>query len=163
VYWKVANFERRYGVKRRIDAARGHPARENVVQDVDIPIDRAAEFLEFFQRDIGMSPVWICPFRQRDTAVTYPLYALDTGSLYVNFGFWGTVAVRPGDVEGYHNRLIENEVERLGGRKSLYSDVYYSEDEFWRIYNGPAYDVLKKSYDPDGRLLDLYQKCVQRR
>jgi len=54
-------------------------------------------------------------------------------------------------------------VTRLGGRKSLYSDSFYAEDEFWRLYNGDAYRKLKRDYDPDERLLDLYEKCVRRR
>ncbi len=54
-------------------------------------------------------------------------------------------------------------MDALGGRKSLYSTSFYPEDEFWRLYNGAAYDVVKKAYDGDGRLLDLYAKCVQRR
>jgi len=81
----------------------------------------------------------------------------------VNFGFWSSVPLRGGETEGHYNRLIEAEVERLGGRKSLYSTSFYDRDDFWRIYNGTAYDVLRKSYDPDGRLLDLYDKCVLRR
>jgi hypothetical protein len=51
----------------------------------------------------------------------------------------------------------------MGGRKSLYSTAYYPEDEFWATYNGARYDVLKKTYDPEGRLLDLYAKAVGRR
>ena len=51
----------------------------------------------------------------------------------------------------------------LGGRKSLYSTSYYPEDEFWATYGGATYDLLKKSYDADGRLLDLYEKTVRRR
>ena len=69
----------------------------------------------------------------------------------------------PGEPDGTHNRLIEKLVDDLSGRKSLYSTSYYPEEDFWRLYNGPSYDVLKKSYDPDGRLLDLYAKCVQNR
>jgi hypothetical protein len=53
-------------------------------------------------------------------------------------------------------------VEELGGRKSLYSTSYYGRDEFWRLYNGPAYASLKAGYDGDRRLLDLYEKCVER-
>ena len=52
---------------------------------------------------------------------------------------------------------------RLGGRKSLYSDSFYSEDEFWQLYNGDVYRDLKRTYDPDERLLGLYEKCVLRR
>ena len=59
--------------------------------------------------------------------------------------------------------MIEDKVEELGGRKSLYSTAFYSAERFWRLYNGAAYEIVKKSYDPEGRLLDLYAKCVQRR
>ena len=41
--------------------AAAHP--ESVIQDVDIPIDRAAEFLDFLLREIGIVPIWICPMR----------------------------------------------------------------------------------------------------
>ncbi len=46
--------------------------------------------------------------------------------------------------------------------KSLYSDSYYPEDEFWAIYGRAEYAALKARYDPDGRLPDLYAKCVRR-
>jgi hypothetical protein len=50
----------------------------------------------------------------------------------------------------------------LGGMKSLYSDSYFTPAQFWSIYNRPAYEALKRKYDPDGRLKDLYRKCVLR-
>jgi len=53
-------------------------------------------------------------------------------------------------------------VRELGGIKSLYSDSYFTEDEFWAIYNRPAYLALKQRYDPSGALGDLYAKCVLR-
>ena len=37
-----------------------------MVQDVEIPVERLAEFLEAFHRDIGIAPVWLCPLRLRD-------------------------------------------------------------------------------------------------
>jgi hypothetical protein len=49
----------------------------------------------------------------------------------------------------------------LDGHKGLYSTSFYSPDEFWRLYNGTAYSELKRSYDADGRLADLYDKCVR--
>ncbi len=51
----------------------------------------------------------------------------------------------------------------LAGHKSLYSDAYYSREEFDELYGGDAYRVAKRQYDPDSRLLDLYAKAVQRR
>jgi FAD/FMN-containing dehydrogenase len=158
-YWRLLDLDRRHGLSRRLDAVPGRRS-EAVIQDVEIPVDRAAEFLAFFRERIGISPVWVCPIRQRDTGASWPLYELDPAVLYVNFGFWSSVRLGPGEPDGTRNRLIERKVEELGGRKSLYSTSFYPEDEFWRLYNGEAYRALKRTYDPDRRLLDLYEKCV---
>ncbi len=163
MYWKLIALERKYGVKRRIDARRGEPDREEVIQDIEVPVERLAEFIGFLDERTGIEPVWMCPLRQRDPAATWDLYPLDPATTYVNVGFWSTVALPPGEKDGYHNRAIEQKVAELGGRKSLYSTAFYPAEEFWDSYGGPAYEVLKKTYDPDGRLLDLYAKTVQRR
>jgi hypothetical protein len=106
--------------------------------------------------------VWACPLRQRDPSLTWPLYAFGPEQLYVNLGFWGTVALPPGRGEGFHNRRVEREVARLDGRKSLYSTAFYDEAEFRALYGGESYARLKARYDPQGLLLDLYDKCVRR-
>jgi hypothetical protein len=107
-----------------------------------------------------MTPVWMCPLRLRGER-TWPLYPLAPGEVYVNFGFWGTVALPPGREDGYHNRLVEDEVAALGGHKGLYSASFYTEEQFWASYNGPAYTDLKERYDGGGRLAGLYEKCVR--
>ena len=162
-YWKLIDLERRYGPYRRWARLRGRPPEEDVVQDVELPIDRAADFFDFFVREVPILPFWLCPLRLRDRAAPWELYPLDPGTTYVNFGFWSSVPLASGEPDGTHNRRIEAVVEELGGRKSLYSTSFYERDEFWRLYNGPAYADLKRSYDGDRRLLDLYEKCVERR
>jgi FAD/FMN-containing dehydrogenase len=89
---------------------------------------------------------------------------MDPAALYVNVGFWSTVAVPPGakPAEGRINRSIEAEVTRLGGRKSLYSTAYYPRDEFADLYGGASYADVRGRYDPEGRLTDLYRKVVLR-
>jgi FAD/FMN-containing dehydrogenase len=161
-YWKLVDIERRHRPLRRLNRLRGQPAWEDVVQDVEVPIERAPEFLEFLLREVPISPLWLCPLRQRDPAATWDLYALDPETTYVNFGFWSTVPVVDGEPDGTCNRRIERVVEALGGRKSLYSTSFYGREEFWRLYNGPAYAALKADYDGGQRLLDLYEKCVAR-
>jgi FAD/FMN-containing dehydrogenase len=161
-YWKLVDIERRHGPLRRLERLRGRPAWEDVVQDIEVPIERAAEFLDFFMREVPISPLWLCPLRQRDPAATWDLCALDPETTYVNFGFWSTVPVNDDESVGACNRRIERVVEQLGGRKSLYSTSFYEREEFWRLYNGPAYAALKAAYDGEHRLLDLYEKCVER-
>ena len=161
VYWRLVGFEKKHRWKTRWDLRRGRPAREEVVQDVEVPVGRLAEFLEVFAREVPIEPVWLCPMQQRDPAAVWELYRMDPAQLYVNVGFWSTVPLAPGRPDGSHNQLIEQLVDSLGGRKSLYSSSFYDEQTFWRLYNGPTYDVLKKTYDGEARLLDLYTKCVR--
>ena len=80
----------------------------------------------------------------------------------INFGFWDTVISRERYPAGFINRKIEREARGLGGLKSLYSESYFTEDEFWSIYARDAYAALKRRYDPSGALGDLYAKCVLR-
>ncbi len=162
VYRKLVALDRRHHFSDRLLRLRRQPAREPVIQDVEIPVDRLAEFLEFFHAEIGISPVWLCPLRLRSDQA-WPLYPLEPDTLYVNVGFWSTVALAPGQQDGTYNRLIEDKVAELGGHKSLYSTSFYSPEDFWRLYNGDEYRKLKQRYDPDGRLPDLYAKCVRGR
>jgi FAD/FMN-containing dehydrogenase len=135
--------------------------RESVIQDVDIPMHRAAEFLEFLHKEIGILPVWICPIRAG--AKHFPLYPLNALTSYVNFGFWDAVKTSDTTVPGHFNRLIERKVANLGGIKSLYSDSYFPREEFDAIYSAHAYRELKARYDPLKRLPDLYDKTVLRK
>lgn len=162
VYRRLVAFDQRHGLTTVMNARRGAPAREFVIQDVEIPLGRCADFYDFFSRRVGMSPVWICPLKLRGDR-SWPLYPLEPGQVYVNFGFWGAVSLPAGESDGYYNRQIEHEVTELGGHKGLYSTAYYEPEEFWRLYNGEAYTALKRRYDPDGRLADLYDKCVRRK
>jgi FAD/FMN-containing dehydrogenase len=160
VYRRLVALDKKLQTSARIDRWRGKPPREDVIQDIEVPVERLPEFLEFFEREIGISPVWLCPLKARDD---WPLYPLETGRMFVNVGFWSSVALRPGQLPEHHNRLIEREVARLDGHKSLYSTSFYTRDDFWEHYDGETYRRLKGMYDPAGRLLDLYDKCVRGR
>ena len=167
VYHRLIGLENRYGVAARIDRRRGRPPRERVVQDVEIPVERLAEFLTWFDQRVGMRPVWLCPLRLRDpdgpgTARTWPLYPLAPGRTYVNVGFWGTVPIAPGAADGDINRAIEARVGELDGHKSLYSDAYYDEPTFDRLYDTATLARVRERYDPDARLTGLYNKAVRR-
>jgi FAD/FMN-containing dehydrogenase len=164
VYSKLVAADRRLHVSDRIGAhsirSPGHSAQERVVQDVEVPIKRVRDFLEWFLDNVPITPIWLCPLRIRDHD-GWPLYPIRSEETYVNVGFWSSVP--GGAAAGATNRAIEAKVSELDGHKSLYSDSFYSREEFDELYGGEAYNTVKKSYDPDSRLLDLYAKAVQRR
>lgn len=160
-YTKVMRWNSQLGLTRGIDRFSGKQ-RESVIQDVDIPIEHASDFFEFFNKEIRILPIWLCPIRACDPLRRFDLYPVPENKLLVNFGFWDVVRRSHAFERGFHNRLIEKRVAALGGIKSLYSDSYFSEQEFWRTYNGDAWRRLKARYDPKGVLGDLYRKTVLR-
>jgi FAD/FMN-containing dehydrogenase len=159
-YWTLMKYEQRLHIGDRIEKLHGRPPRERVVQDVEVPIERSAEFLDWFLTTVPITPIWLCPLRLRNNEI-WPLFPLRPRLSYVNIGFWSTVAA--GSSEGQTNRRIERRVSELRGHKSLYSDSYYSREEFDERYGGALYSTVKHRYDPDSRLPDLYAKAVQRR
>ncbi|GIJ79267.1 FAD/FMN-containing dehydrogenase [Micromonospora phaseoli] len=167
VYHRIVRLEHRHQVAGRIDRWRGQPARERVVQDVEVPLERTAEFLHWFARRVGMTPVWLCPLRLREpagagSARSWPLYPMRPGQDYVNIGFWGSVPIAEGATDGDVNREIERAVSEAGGHKSLYSDAYYDRDSFDRLYGGDTWRAVRDRYDPAHRLTGLYEKAVAR-
>lgn len=162
-YWKLIGYDQRFDIADRIEKRNGRPPRERVVQDVEVPIGQTVAFLDWFLENVPIEPIWLCPLRLRDEG-GWPLYPIRPHHTYVNIGFWSSVPIgSPDEQEGHTNRLIERKVSDLDGHKSLYSDAYYSPEEFDALYGGERYRTVKKTYDPDSRLLDLYAKAVQRR
>ena len=118
--------------------------------------------------------MWLCPLRLRDRELTaagaaledpaqpWTLYPLEPKRTYVNIGFWSSVPIVPGEPVGVMNRRIERKVAELDGHKSLYSESFYDEEEFHEMYGGERYEQLRRRYDPQSRLLDLYAKAVRR-
>jgi FAD/FMN-containing dehydrogenase len=160
-YTRLMRWNARLGLTHRLASLRGLHS-ESVIQDVDIPAPRATEFLDFLLREIGIVPIWVCPLREAFGSGPFTLYPLTSDTAYVNFGFWDVVRSRAAHAPGHFNRLVEREVSRLGGIKSLYSDSFFTRDEFAATYDMTAYAALKAKYDPESRLLSLYEKCVLR-
>lgn len=147
-YWKVRRWAEKYLPESK---------KEAIVQDVAIPIENAEKFLKFFNKEIGITPIWICPTQSQKNE-TFPLFKLDPNVLYMDFGFWDVKETH--HEKGYYNKLIEGKVEELGGKKSLYSHVYYEQEKFWGLYNKDAYEKVKQKYDPQGVLKNLYEKVT---
>jgi FAD/FMN-containing dehydrogenase len=159
-YTKIMRWNSRVGVTKKLERMLGLHS-ESVIQDVDIPLSRAAEFLDFYKTEIALWPQWICPIGPQPHSGRFSLYPVRS-EWYVNFGFWDVKRTREAHPAGHFNRLIEAKVAELGGIKSLYSDSYFGREQFARFYGGDAYRDLKSKYDPQGAFPMLYDKCVLR-
>jgi FAD/FMN-containing dehydrogenase len=160
VYYRMVQLDHRFHVGAWLDRRKGHPLAERIVQDVEIPVDRLGEFLDWFDAEVGMRPVWLCPLF---AAKKWPTYPLRPNQVYVNVGFWGNVGVGPDAPNAPRNRAIEAKVHELDGHKSLYSEAFYDRETFEQLYDGDNLARVKDRYDPDHRLTSLYDKAVRRR
>ena len=79
VYHRLLGLNDRTGFIDRVDRRKGRPQREKVIQDVELPVERLPEFLDWFDAEVGMRPVWLCPLVSQGTSTgsqwpTYPLH-----------------------------------------------------------------------------------------
>jgi len=136
-------------------------AKPYVVQDLALPMAAATEFVEFTEKTFGIYPLWLCPLRQSASPTFHPHISENTvdGRLQkpmLNIGLWG---YGPGKHNAFMraNHALESELRKLGGMKWLYAQVYYSEKDFWEIYDREWYDNLRQKYNATS-LPSVYEK-----
>jgi delta24-sterol reductase len=121
-----------------------------VVQDLALPYDSAEEFVNYTQEKFDIWPLWLCPLKQGTIPTFHPhLDRMDSrGCLegMLNVGLWG-FGPKNRDQFVALNRDLEGQLKRLGGMKWFYAQTYYTEQEFWSIYNKPWYNGLRAKYN----------------
>jgi len=133
-----------------------------VIQDLAIPASRLETFIDFSAAETGIWPLWLCPLKPDSGRGIFQLSSSERlpeeckRDLWVNVGLWGTA---PQDLERAIklNRRIEDVLGEVGGFKWLYSQTFYSEQQFWRLYDREAYEALRKKYGAEG-LPDAWAK-----
>ena len=141
--------------------ASGH-SHHAIIQDLALPWKGAESFIEFIDKDFGIYPLWLCPLRYNKRP--YMVKQLQNISptlvtknkMLLNVGVWGSGPADP-EIFVEANRAIEQKVKELSGMKWLYAHVYYSEDEFWELYDRKWYDALRLKYHATS-LPSMYDK-----
>ncbi|KAK1725166.1 uncharacterized protein BDZ83DRAFT_620605 [Colletotrichum acutatum] len=145
-----------------------HHSRQNrtvFFQDITLPGNTVAAFLDWVNNNLGIYPLWICPVRVISDSRNRRRYH----HMNVNVRLWGPKTIhgpddnpRRDDPEAFErfirdNKMIEQATRDLGGTKVVYGDNYYTEEEFWRIYNKEFYDELRDKWGAAG-LPSLWDK-----
>lgn len=139
--------------------ASGESARY-MIQDLTLPYSTAEAFIDYTRHHFGIWPLWLCPLKQAPSPTLHP----HTGELntdltpqpMLNIGLWGP---GPNEHEAFitKNREMECYLKKLGGMKCLYAHTYYTEKEFWEIYDAKWYNSLREKYAAT-RLPSVYDK-----
>ncbi|KAL8761071.1 MAG: hypothetical protein Q9184_002777 [Pyrenodesmia sp. 2 TL-2023] len=124
-----------------------HLAQRYVLQDTPVPFARAEEFILYTTRKFNIWPLWLCPLKPTPHPTINPFPASGDGAseLLLNVGLWGPGPKRREEFVAV-NRDLEAKLVELGGGKALYAHTYYTEGEFWRIYDKQWYDALREKY-----------------
>ena len=118
-YWKLVALDRRFDIADRLERLHHRPPLERVVQDIEVPVGRTAEFVNWFLDSVPIEPIWLCPLHlpanpRQDGTPTWPLYPIAQEQTYVNVGFWSAVPQTPGEPDGATNRLHRASGQRTG-------------------------------------------------
>src|SRR5690606_6941122 len=159
--FRSSSFYTRYVAWKAKLAERGHrkPDTEPLIQDWEVPWERAAELLDFALREVPLDgrPWAAVPIKTPRQPTLYPIRP---STLYFNLGCYLQVK-KPEGKEPYHyTRILDDKCFALDGIKMLYSSSFMRSEEFDARYNGAAYRELKAKYDPEGRARTLYAKVV---
>ncbi|PQE09548.1 24-dehydrocholesterol reductase precursor protein [Rutstroemia sp. NJR-2017a BBW] len=130
-----------------------------IVQDLALPYSTATQFVDYTDSYFGIYPLWLCPLKQSPLPTMHPYneeYEADGKTLkpLLNIGLWGYG--KQHDLVTA-NVSLERKLKELGGMKWLYAQTYYSENEFWEMYDRKWYDGLREKYGATS-LPSVYEK-----
>ena len=131
---------------------------QTIIQDLAVPYDNAEDFVQWTDERTGLWPLWLCPVKPapNDERSFSMGKHISHEKTLLDIGIWG---MGPRDARQFIklNRDFEAKITELNGLKCLYAHAYYTEDEFWQIYDEKAYTELREKYHAQS-LPSVYDK-----
>ena len=128
-----------------------------ITVDVFIPFSKVSNFLKWYKNEVNHFPLWCVPYKlvREYEWVSAGFLNKIKDKLILDLAIYGMK--KRGDKNYY--KIIEDELMQIGGIKTLISSNYYSESDFWKIWNKENYDKVKVKTDPNNIFRDLYTTC----
>lgn len=130
-----------------------------IIQDLLLPVETSKEWVDFVDDELGTWPLWCAPVRKlaNDGEIWgHPFWKTKPGEsdagqpgkmgrLFLNWGVWGPC---DGDPEVFNrvNRRLEERLKELRGMKVIYAAAFYTEAEFWDLYDREQYESARKKW-----------------
>lgn len=120
-----------------------------IIQDMALPWLNIEKFFDWVDEKFQIYPQWLCPLVGDGAGGGLNPHGNKDGELngeegmMLNIGVWGPSPAEPVAT----NRAIEAKLTELHGMKWLYAQTFYTEEEFWSIYDKKSYDELRLKYN----------------
>lgn len=131
-----------------------------VVQDFGIPASTVSQFISFVNETLPELQIFLAPCKSaREIGLTSRFNSRVSEVADQRIFAVGVYGKGPRDPKAFYelNRKLELRSAELLGAKLLYARTYYTEDEFWLIYDRPIYEEMRTKYRAQG-LPDVYEK-----
>jgi delta24-sterol reductase len=143
------------------DTIKGMYEKYQMIQDMLLPIDHFAEALQYFDNEIKLYPLWLCPFiLPANPGLLQPKSSKDAGNeptLYVDIGAYG--APKAPNYNSYEvTRRLEKFVADHDGFQMLYADSFLTREEFRRMFDHTLYDQVRAKLDCYKAFPEIYDK-----
>lgn len=131
-----------------------------ITMDLFIPFSRVDEFIDWHKTEVAHFPLWCVPYKKaRNYEWLSEEFTKKTkDNLFLDLAIYG---MKNKNKRKNYYRLMEEELKKIGGMKTLISNNYYSESEFWKIWNKENFYKVKNRTDPDNIFRDLYTKTCR--
>ena len=137
-------------------------AKQYIVQDIGFPSSTVTDFIDYLDENFAFYPLWLCPLRKGHKIPLHPRAVSGSSDsplskeMVLNVGIWGPGPKNHADFITV-NRDVERKTRELSGLKCLYARAYYTEDEFWEVYDRQWYEAVRTKYDANS-LPNVYDK-----
>ena len=127
--------------------------------DVFVPFSKITNFLDWYKKEVRFFPLWCVPYK---VVRNYEWLSNDflnekKDQLFLDIAIYG---MKKRNDKNYY-KILEDELMAIGGIKTLISNNYYSESDFWKTWNKENYFKVKKQTDPNNIFRDLYTKTCK--
>lgn len=130
-----------------------------ITLDVFIPFSKVSNFMAWYVKEVNHFPLWCVPYK---FVRAYEWLSTDflrnfKDELVLDLAIYG---MKKDNNKNYY-KIIEDELMSIGGIKTLISNNYYSESDFWKTWNKDNYEKVKQKTDPNNIFRNLYTKTCK--
>lgn len=130
-----------------------------VTIDLFIPFSKVTDFFAWYNKEMNHYPLWWVPYKivRHYEWINPELFNGMNDELFIDVAIYG---MKKRSDKNYY-RMLEEKLMEIHGIKTLISNNFYTEEEFWKSWNKKNYDEVKRITDPKNIFRGLYEKTCK--
>ncbi|MDP3699169.1 MAG: FAD-binding oxidoreductase [Nanoarchaeota archaeon] len=130
-----------------------------VTLDIFIPFSKASDFMDWYMQEVNFFPLWCVPYHpvRKYEWLSNDFWRKTKDQLFLDLAIYG---LKKSGGKNYY-KILEDKLLEIRALKTLISTNYYTEPDFWKIWNKKNYDLVKRKTDPQNIFRDLYTKTCK--